>query len=176
MNVKVADKKNSRLKIKNKINLKKTIMKAKRLFFLVMAIFLASEVKAQFYDGPDDIYFYVRTDNPDHILKDVKVFNFDGEKACHWGYGTIKQVKDILKDNPNYFEDMIETTEYEVKYLSSYPQTQYQHNYGAIYIFSSDRKYCTHEYKSKVVGKYERVGKSFFRVGRSRTPSGTMYE
>ena len=34
-------------------------MKAKRLLFLVMAICLASGVKAQFYDGHSDIYFYI---------------------------------------------------------------------------------------------------------------------
>ena len=34
-------------------------MKAKRLLFLVMAICLASGVKAQFYDSADDIYYYL---------------------------------------------------------------------------------------------------------------------
>lgn len=156
-------------------------MKAKRLLFLVMAICLASGVKAQFYDGPDDIYFYVRIDNPDYIAKDVEVFNFDGKKACCWGYGTIQQVKDRLKDNPNYFEDAVETEEYKLNYVSSYPLTQYQATYNVTitYFFSSDRKYCTREFTNggvKAVMKYERVDKSYFRVGRSRKPSGTMYE
>lgn len=38
-------------------------MKTKRLLFLVMAICLASGVRAQFYDGPDDIYYYVEEFN-----------------------------------------------------------------------------------------------------------------
>lgn len=156
-------------------------MKVKRLLFLVMAICLASGVRAQFNDGPDDIYFYVRTDNPDYYAKDVEVFNFDGEKACRWGYGTIQQVKDRLKENPNYFEDAVETEEYKLKFVSSYPQTKYQATYSftTTFLFSSDRKYCTVEFVNsgvKVVKKYERVNKSYFRVGRSRTPSGSLYE
>lgn len=59
-------------------------MKAKRLLLLVMAICLASGVKAQFYDEPDDIYYYVSCDGNGQVDDDgyVLIFNFDGNKAC----------------------------------------------------------------------------------------------
>ena len=81
-------------------------MKAIRLLFLIMAICLTSGVRAQFYDGPDDIYYYVaeyhehdeykstsfsagyytgrtlRDRYEDENKAKVLIFNFDGTKAA----------------------------------------------------------------------------------------------
>ena len=62
-------------------------MKGFRFLLLAMAICLASGVKAQFYDGPDDIYYYVACDD---YMKPKEngyaiVLNFDGNKACDLG-------------------------------------------------------------------------------------------
>ena len=93
-------------------------MKAKRLFFLVMAICLASGVKAQFYDSADDIYYYVEYKDG-RILDDggVFVFNFDGQKACFWDE-SVSSLKNNLKRNPSYYEDKVETTDYCLKYIN----------------------------------------------------------
>ena len=165
-------------------------MKAKRILFLVMAIFLASGVKAQFYDGPDDIYYYVYYHNGKLLPmanvtgRPVNVFNFDGEKACNWGIS-----KDIIQNwinsNPNYFEDAVETKEYNLSYVSSNSsETIYKSDSGKYtYKFSSDRNTMLCIYESNPMGghfyqeiMFKRVGKSFFRVGRSRTPNSKLYE
>ena len=94
-------------------------MKAKRLLFLVMAICLASGVKAQFYDSADDIYFYVTYEGGQ--VKETGwafVFNFDGLKACH-DATSISRIKANLKKSASYYEDWIETTEYRLKYSSN---------------------------------------------------------
>ena len=179
-------------------------MKAKRLLFLVIAICLASGVRAQFYDGPDDIYFYVTYKNGE-IDKTgwAFVFNFDGKRACCWP-GSIGYIQEKLKNNPNYFEEGIETKEYKLKYISN---NTYEGNlYGAIYdpskynydrfIFSYDRQkltYITHRkrpvmnnfgmptgFDKWVDEEYElkRVSRDVLKpnIGRSRKPSGTIYE
>lgn len=182
-------------------------MKAKRLLFLVMAICLASEIKAQFYDGPDDIYYYVVESRDGRTVskqdQDVYVFNFDGRKACQLAIESVKKAQEHLAENPDYFNAMIETKKYEMEYSSSYTGVCYVWNdvwtfytpaWGNrtvnqtnTYIFSRDRESLTLEDKRKSYGptgngnsttKYilRKVDKSYFKVGRSRTPSGTMYE
>ena len=174
-------------------------MKAKRLLFLVMAICLASGVKAQFYDGPDDICYYVECDengkmkDSDSYAK-VTICNFDGQKACSWS-NTVYEVKKNLRSNPNYYEDKVETTEYLFRYLSNntytYIPCETKDNYMN-FVFSNDRSTATfvnHQLdvygpnrdKTKIFEikvTYKRVNKNFFnyKVGRSRTPSGSLYE
>lgn len=170
-------------------------MKAKRLLFLVMAICFASGVKAQFYDSADDIYFYVECKNGE--LKDnTMIFNFDGSKACCWSE-SVFTVKYNLKSNPSYYEDKVETTEYNLKYTSGNTyQTKSNSNEGYTnYIFSYDRStlnYHSHWWcilgmsqfpPFNAYGEYrddkrtfKKVDKSFFKVGRSRTPSKIIYE
>lgn len=188
-------------------------MKAKRLFFLVMAICLASGVKAQFYDGPDDIYYYVLIDGNGNFSENgrVLVFNFDGRKAAllslkvvsdGFEYDDVSKVKQRLKSDIEYYEKKIESTEYELNYQSGGYVNKISCNFynsmcGQIdvtethtYTFSADRNICM----DKIVGqqtqtlpfftsrnlngetRYKKVDKSYFKVGRSRTPSGTMYE
>ena len=174
-------------------------MKAKRLLLLVMAICLASGVNAQFYDGPDDIYYYVAAEdfwnetNSAEVNKTgywAYVFNFDGRKATHFGGQYSRDgIISYLQQNPNYFEEKVETADYSrIKYVSSSgSETIYEYPWvGSTKIwlyFSADRKVLISRVmnstgpKDKGDGnKYIRVDKSFFRVGRSRTPSGTMYE
>lgn len=159
-------------------------MKAKRFLFLVMAICLASGVKAQFYDSADDIYFYY-SKNPQY-RHDVLVLNFDGKSACWW-YASVSEVKKNLKENPRYYEDATETEDYSfVKFISSSSTKITYQLYSStsnhsIWEFSPDRKTLTDYYyadSSRLVhtSYYQRVDKSFFKLGRSRTPSGTMYE
>lgn len=186
-------------------------MKAKRLLFLVMAICLACGVKAQFYDGPDDIYYYVEYKNGSFVENGcVLIFNFDGIKAAElsgkysrmniWYRAGVKinDVKDNIKSNPLYYEEKVESEEYELTYMSN---KAYQcksirsHQGGNAYInfnFSSDRNTLDFSYHywytdplSRLNGyygwkdeekTYKRVDKSFFKVGRSRTPSGTLHE
>lgn len=178
-------------------------MKAKRLLFLVMAIGLASGVNAQFYDSADDIYYYLEYSKNGNLIsqeyQQVAIFNFDGRKACV-RYDKPKDVRVNLKNNPNYYQDLFENKEYDIEYsygncykcfsTSSdyYPQTgRITRKHWDTYDFSSDRNTLT--YTSKVTGTngfhtetsetktvLKRVDKSFFKLGRSRTPSGTMYE
>ncbi len=188
-------------------------MKAKRLLFLVMAICLASGVKAQFYDGPDDIYYYVKQchereetysqlnfpygyvtkkngrikkEIPQEGQENVYVFNFDGLKAAQLGGMSVYSVKSKLVESPSWFEDRVETTNYDWKYVSSsssgiiYKKTGDNSN---TFTFSSDRNTLIKEWyistedgPARFWDTYKRVDKSFFKVGRSRTPSGTLHE
>lgn len=181
-------------------------MKAKRLLFLVMAICLASGVKAQFYDSADDIYYYVeqyheydeykstsfnagyytgRTlrDKIDEDKAGVMIFNFDGTKAVKWS-GKLPTVKKNIAQNASFYEDKVETTEYQLKYVSSsLSETIYKDNEDKCrtYIFSADRSTLKFVYRFSGeshdhIYVYKRVNKSDFKVGRSRTPSGTIYE
>ena len=189
-------------------------MKAKRLLFLVMAICLASGVKAQFYDGPDDIYYYVeeylRHDEykstsltsgyyTGHQIKEypkeerkarIIVFNFDGAKAAVLNYynsDLVENVISTLRNNPSYYEDKVENTEYDLKYESKSALEIVYKRKGESFMFSKDRsslkrmytwegKDCSDGKPHTFVWTYKRVDKSYFKVGRSRKPSGTMYD
>lgn len=181
-------------------------MKLKKVLFLAMAICLASGVKAQFYDDADDIYYYVKYEDGEY-KNDVMVFNFDGRKACVWN-SSVSSLKSIFKDSPSYYEEKVETTEYELRYRSSNIYMEGEDNDKKPhkkYTFSSDRntltyinhygtthfvpghfvpgpfgpigtpgEWVTDWHNDKTI--YKRVDKSYFKVGRSRTPSSTMYE
>ena len=69
-----------------------------------MAICLTSGVKAQFYDCPDDIYYYVSCDKDGQVKENgsVYIFNFDGRKACYWS-SSVSSVKRSLQSNVNQF-------------------------------------------------------------------------
>ena len=186
-------------------------MKGFRFLLLVMAICLASGVKAQFYDSADDIYYYVEYKDGSFVENGrVLIFNFDGAKAAElsgrfdrleiWDREGIKvnDVKDNMKKNPLYYDEKVETQEYELKYINS---NTYQcksirsHQGDFAYInfkFSYDRNTLDflHHYwytdpLSRLNGYYgwsdkkilfKKVDKSFFKVGRSRTPSNTLHE
>lgn len=183
-------------------------MKATRLLFLVMAICLASEVKAQFYDGPDDIIFYVvldvdsefnkwsYEDNPrpgfkkenNSQYRDCYIFNFDGKKACVWDHPNYL-VKDNLKVSPYYYEEKTEDTEYDLKYTSNNTYGKSTNSRIDTYNFSCNRDELIYTQKiwSMPLGEFsyrwlttiyrcKRVDKGFFKVGRSRTPSGKLHE
>lgn len=189
-------------------------MKGFRLLLLVLAICLASGVKAQFYDGPDDIYYYVRTYTESEetalefvpfvgpqrkktgkIIKhdvsegdaDVLIFNFDGKKAVELTNligARIHDVKQNISKNPNFYEEKVETTDYDWNYVSSSSK-------GIVYMpsssslrrgyfsFSKDRSILVNETSwagASTWAYYKRVDKSFFKVGRSRTPSNSLHE
>ena len=184
-------------------------MKAKRFLFLVMAICLASGVKAQFYDSADDIYYYIQVDDKGEFKLNYAtscfIFNFDGKNACILNYQgndmtyTPNQIKEKLSQNPNYLMDRLETGIYDVSYISKNRYKKegkwemndrllgYRHGtFSWTFNFSSDRNqmyltYVSHDAVSTSEPstynlKYKRVDKSFFKVGRSRTPSNTLHE
>jgi len=178
-------------------------MKGFRFLLLVMVICLTNGVKAQFYDGPDEIYYYVQYKYVDseplwdpwknawkypHTTKnyreddnsaEVVVFNFDGKKGAILGCGTVLSIKSLLKDSSTYYEDKVETTDYELNFVSSSSATEYADSHYT-YSFSQDRRMLviTHGDEEGCFTKsyLKRVDKSFFKVGRSRTPSGTLHE
>ena len=196
-------------------------MKAKRLLFLVMAICLASGVKAQFYDEADDIYYYVKEYEEQEEVKQIywmghptlnfektgkilkrerndmaMAFNFDGRKAAILFWGSLSIIKDYLKESSSYCEDKVETTDYDLVYSSlSYKSkvrntenewkahstssswTVYEKG-SHMLIFSPDRNTLIVDTQGSLnfISYYKRVDKSYFKVGRSRTPSSTMHE
>ena len=175
-------------------------MKELRFLLLVMAICLASGVKAQFNDSADDIYFYVKYVDGEY-KDDVLIFNFDGQKACRWVM-SVSSVKSNLSSNPSFFEDKVETTEYDLKYVSGNTYRYKESNSEEYddFQFSYDRNTLTkimhyqaiitpgipggfgfdyrksHKEWSENKYTYKKVEKSYFRIGRSRTPSSTLYE
>lgn len=162
-------------------------MKAKRLLFLIMTICLASGVRAQFYDGPEDIYYYVKYENGEYG-KIAQIFNFDGKKAFNltYKYDEVNEVKQNLLSNPNYYEELIETLDYNMFFIESNSSGTiygYSYNDDLKFTFSKDRQFVTTWQKVQglygntiIEFRYKKVDKSYFRVGRSRTPSGKMYE
>lgn len=184
-------------------------MKELRFLLLGFAICLASGVKAQFYDGPDDIYYYVECNEQGEPYSEGYsiVLNFDGLTAanlCSKRYSgeeaeKVYDTRQNIQNNTSFYEDRVETTQYSIKYESSSPMVtykvrEYYHDatmYTPVRIeirkfqFSTgrDKLYYISEWRNserKIVdtGKrtFKRVDKSFFKVGRSRTPSGTMHE
>lgn len=113
---------------------------------------------------------------------------------------TVDKIKNLIRERPTYFEEQTEILEYKLQYSSNNTYTStsiYKDNYydnvlhiqrseiyNEIYSyrFSNDRKtlYYTCKERDNKVGTTERtyklVDKSFFKVGRSRTPSGTLHE
>lgn len=155
-------------------------MKAKRLLFLVMAICLASGVRAQFYDGPDDIYYYWSEE-----YNSVMIFNFDGKKAFNlsWDFEKLPEVKKNFLNNPNYYEDRLEALDYNLVFVSSNSSEvvyRWNDSFGVKFIFSKDRQSAKrwHQLSPSYVQEvtYKKVDKSFFKSGRSRKPSSTMHE
>ena len=201
-----------------------------RLLCLVMAICFASGAKAQFYDSADDIYYYEEfyvyyektkavyylgmasaTFEKTGIIEKkmyhetgyvplISVWNFDGRKAAMLALDSKSDVKENMKKSSSYYEDLVETKEYDWKYTSdsSYLREKKSENtwmisylpgYGTIYergkgetvIFSSDRNKMYKLVQDNFTGsckiiECKRVDKSDFKVGRSRTPSGTLHE
>lgn len=192
-------------------------MKGFRLLLLVMAICLASGVKAQFYDSADDIYYYVECGDNGQTKENgyVFIFNFDGRKAAELSgalndpipnkpreYPCVSDVKKNLQRSQTYYDDKIENTEYNVEFVSGntykgntyveyYAPNGYQAWFGEYFTFdflnnrevlSLSRTVSLGNYgtgfnsSNTKQEKYKKVDKSFFKVGRSRTPSNTLHE
>lgn len=127
----------------------------------------------------------------------VRIFNFDGQKAAELGHSSLSIVKSNMQRSSSFYEEKVETTEYDLNYSSKIFRnhipnwltpyvpsngTVYENSKGPLY-FSSDREslfvFCTFNVNSETheyLLEYKRMDKSFFRVGRSRTPSGTLHE
>lgn len=154
-------------------------MKLKKVLFLAMAICLASGVKAQFYDGANDIYYYVGYENGSYT-NSVLIFNFDGRKACLLASTGASNVQENLKQNSDFYAERVETTPYDLKYESSSSGTHYVgtkmfcttgmggetwwHDITDIYDFSYDRKTltqtCTRKSNSYDIGYIQNVNPS----------------
>lgn len=157
-------------------------MKVKILLFLVIAICHANGINAQFYDSADDIRYYVMKEKGNEEYNDsfgVLIFNFDGKKAALLSGEHVYQVRDHLSSNPNYFEEKVETTNYNVIFVSSsLSQTIYKQG-STLFKFSKDRTTVFVEYGPGWESwnrTYKKVDKSFFKVGRSRIPNSTLHE
>lgn len=142
-------------------------MKSKRFLLLVMAICLASGVKAQFYDSANDIYYYLleSKDGKTASSQDVRIFNFDGRKACELACHSPQIVQKNLKENQDFYGELVETTKYDLEYSSGSSGTRYTktwtnsttgmggetwfHNVSLVYSFSSDRRVLTLYSKTK---------------------------
>ena len=109
----------------------------------------------------------------------------------------VDDVKKRMRTNMTYYEDMVENEEYKLRHVSG---NKYQGTTNTlswtgpmgnycwlkethIFDFSYDRKSMTDNIeKNSHMGtnhdtkKFVKVDKSYFKVGRSRTPSGTMHE
>ena len=124
----------------------------------------------------------ITKDYPKEGSEKVVIMNFDGMKAAALAGGgydgeDIYTIKRRLQESPSYYEDKVETTEYNWKYSSSSSGVTYQQgSYSRI--FSRDKSTMIQDNGSNYRWKrhYKRVDKSYFRVGRSRTPSSTMHE
>lgn len=122
------------------------------------------------------------TNIPEEDKAMVKVFNFDGIKAVELtniDYYDVTDIKRRLQESSSFFEDRVENLDYTLRYVSSYSGTTYEdktHNLNITYTFSSDRNTLVFKKGSSQWIYLKRVEKSFFKVGRSRTPSGTMHE
>ena len=113
------------------------------------------------------------------------------------------EVCDKMRSNINYYEERVENVSYNVYYDSSkqaycieFKNTIGQNlftgaphivNYDYQFTFSSDREFCYLNCKTRdnVGGPgfngsskkvFKKVSKSYFKSGRSRTPSGSLYE
>lgn len=168
-------------------------MKTKRFLFLVMAICLASGVKAQFYDSADDIYYYVRHDVNGYYY--ALIFNFDGRKACVLASTLASTVQENLKQNSDFYAEKVETTPYDLEYKANLSGTRYIKkeyeqtvDFGGVdrywdrtitYDFSTDRKTVVETVINKVTGSeypysqtikggpytYKKVDKNYFLNG-----------
>lgn len=122
-------------------------MKAKGLLFIVMALCLTSGVRAQFYDGPNDIYYYVvETEDGTPVSKSDKnvwVFNFDGRKACQLAIDGLKSAQTHLRENPDYYGAMVENKKYDMEYTSS--------SYGICYVLKDVWEFTTDAWGTRTV-------------------------
>ena len=181
-------------------------MKGLRFLLFGLVICLASGVKAQFYDSADDIYYYVEYKDGgygNHCFifnfdgNKACVLNIDDNNDDQRYPLSVEGVKNKISRNTNYLEDRIETSNYDTKYVSnstyqrsgnySYNDQFLGHRYGPFtwtFKFSYDRETLDYTLWEQNQGgysfteqyTYRRVDKSYFKVGRSRTPSGTMHE
>lgn len=109
----------------------------------------------------------------------------------------VDDVKTRMRKNMMYYEDMVENEEYKLRHVSGnkYRGTTNTLSWTGpmgnncwqrethIFDFSYDRESMTdniertsHMGTISAAKKFVKVDKSFFKVGRSRTPSGTMHE
>lgn len=104
----------------------------KQLFFTMVALLSANMGYAQIEDSADEIHYFVKCEESDIMIEgalpkvhdntEVLIFNFDGEKACLLNYvpekgvDLLKKVKQNMRTNPDYYEDLVETNDYDVEY------------------------------------------------------------
>ena len=79
---------------------------------VVIALSTCTTTFAQFYDNDDEIHFYQCTllngkVNEASTRNNSWVFNFDGMKATDFGSHSTLGIKNVLKENLNYFEGQV---------------------------------------------------------------------
>lgn len=110
----------------------------------------------------------------------------------------VDDVKRNIQTSITYYEDKVETTDYKLRYVSGNKYqgetnnlswtNDFTGNYCWLkethtFDFTSDRNTMTDNIEQKThqgtiydTVRFVKVEKSFFKVGRSRTPSGTLHE
>lgn len=117
-------------------------------------------------------------------------------------YYNVDEIKSQIQQKSDYYEELVELKEYRLTYSSTASAYTYSNtlrvpstdvwgnasdlidNYVHKITFSGDRSlmYDTRTIKSNHAANgtdvitYKRVDKSYFKVGRQRTPSNKMYE
>ena len=129
----------------------------------------------------------------------LKAANLAPRMIYGWEGEEVDDVKNNLRRNPTIYEERVEIVDYDISFISStssgitYKMKDKYHDanlylgaYTTVrkFVFSSNRSILYYIIENKETnGKteinrylYKRVDKSYFKSGRSRTPSGTMYE
>ena len=129
-----------------------------------------------------------KIDIPEENDASTLILNFDGKKAACLcpAFTKVKDIKTALSNNSSVYDNKVETAIYDWEFVSSsYEGTIYKEPYHSDYnyLFLSDRTYLTitikgHDTYWDSIEKttFKKVDKSYFKVGRSRTPSSTLHE
>jgi len=165
----------------------------KNILVALLFVFCVKVGSAQFYDGADDIYFYVNVKEPVWCI----VLNFDGDKATCFSSGmegyqfSRNKVSEILNSNQRYYEDRTQDALYKMNYTNLFDGVAYMWSvrrdglYGSWYDsyvmeFSDDRGTLfykcypqntspTRNTKPSKTETYKKVSKSeFLTRGRRR--------
>ncbi len=175
------------------------------LIAVVLSSCCINDVKAQFYDDEDEIFFYLKIGHNGRMYDDegiranngTYVFNFDGEKATNFsslvsGYMTRLKAISNLKENINYYEDNVYNVKYDIKYrddlsdsswevYSIYQVGYFGSSWTSYYYFSHDRKTMIYK-ESNSTGEwiYKLVDKDYYVPNESRNrpniDNETIYE
>ena len=135
----------------------------KRLLILTLFVFVISNLSfAQFYDSGEQLSIYVDPNKSEDSNPMVYMFYFEGKKGVCI-HTTMLRFKRELKNNPKYWENQMDSEEFNMTYYDSdYNTTTYKHKeyhtgmggYSSsvyyTFIFSDDRSSLTIKYSHSI--------------------------